>query len=272
VDHKTKLHDFYSIFFIFVPNPIYILLSLGFTKKFRFLQKILLSIFAITFILTLFPYSGTFPLMQKILDIADFSTASYLMSSSRVYPVLFIVSLIAGLMLLISSLDTAKKQSLILKGSYPLFLASLSAMTMLGYQYQFQFSFNNNIWSVKNVHDMADAQKWAAMNTAKDSVFFVTPNSGYTPWRTLSERSAVTNELVISPYGYTQQADEWNSMLKSEFWNSVDFRLNKQNFCDFISRSKSNYFVEYRQSSDFSLFGDEVFSNESVIIHRTRCD
>jgi hypothetical protein len=119
---------------------------------------------------------------------------------------------------------------------------------------------------------MADAQKWAAMNTAKDSVFFVTPNSGYTPWRTLSERSAVTNELVISPYGYTQQTDEWNSMLKSEFWNSVDFRLNKQNFCDFISRSKSNYFVEYRQSSDFSLFGDEVFSNESVIIHRTRCD
>ena len=143
---------------------------------------------------------------------------------------------------------------------------------MLGFQYQYQFSFNNNTWRVEEVRDFADAQSWASSNTSQDSVFLVFPNQGYVPWRTLSERSAVTNELIQSPYGYTREASEWNSLISNITWDTSGFKLTSQNFCNFISLSNVKYFVEHRNKSKFSEFGSKVFGNNSVTIYRANCD
>ncbi len=272
VDQKKIFPNLCILFFIFIPNPVFVLLYLALQRKMKFLQIPILILAAACFFSTLYPRQFTLPFLLGFLDVSQFNIGSYLFSSARIFPIPFLLTLLLGAIYLTFSEASAKKRILFSNFAFMFFVASLSAMTMLGFQYQYQFSFNNNTWRVDEVRDFADAQSWASSNTSQDSVFLVFPNQGYVPWRTLSERSAVTNELIQSPYGYTREASEWNSLIRNKIWDTSGFKLTSQNFCNFISISNIKYFVEHRNKSKFSEFGSKVFGNNSVTIYRANCD
>jgi hypothetical protein len=272
VDQKKMLPNLVILFFIFIPNPIFVLLYLALQRKIKILQIPILFLGAVGFVSTLYPSRFNAPLLSNFLEVSQFNIGSYLFSSARISPIPFLLTFLLGVIYLTLSETPTKKRITFSNFAFMFFTGSLSVMTMLGFQYQYQFSFNNNTWRVEEVRDFADAQGWASSNTGRDSVFLVFPNEGFVPWRTLSERSAVTNELIQSPYGYTRKASEWNSLLMNKSRDTSSFTLTSQNFCNFISISNVRYFVEHHNMSKFSEFGSKVFENDSVTIYRANCD
>lgn len=272
VSQKKILQNLFILFFIFIPSPLFILLYLTLQRKTKFLQIPILVLATAGFFSTLYLQRLTIPFMFDFLNVSQFNIGSYLFSAARIFPIPFLITFLLGALYLTVSGDFTRNKITFSNIAFMLFVVSVSIITKLGFQYQYQFSFNNNTWHIEEVREFADAQIWASNNTSRDSVFLVFPNQGFVPWRTLSERSAVTNELIQSPYGYTREVSEWNSLIRNENWDTANSKLTSQNICNFISKTNVNYIVERNNKSNFSEFGIKVFGNSSVTIYRAKCD
>lgn len=291
-DEKTVV----KLFYIF-PHPLFLIqfIALYLFKK----RWIVLVIYASGLILTYglivrftqsidLPFSSQFVFVQKFIDVSTLNIGTSLVSTILIHDsakILFVGILLAICIAWIDKLPfdlelvRRKRTNMsvlnLMKNDqvYTLLATTLFVFcAIFGFKYAYQFSFNSNVWSLKQVYDLSNAQKWANTETPVDSSFIVAPNDPFVPWRTLSNRSTIPLGKVIGAYGYYPYMSKFNLDLTRFFAKYPDkMEMSPERLCEFREIFGGDYVVESTDNPRFTQSTEVKFTNDSWIIGKINC-
>ena len=285
-----------KLFYIF-PHPLFLIqfIALYLFKK----RWTVLAFYASSIILTYgllvrftqsidLPFTSQFVFVQKFIDLSTLNIGTSLVSTILLHDSAKILSV--GILFVICiawiekipfdfKLVRRKRTDMSILSSmkneqvYALLATTLFVFcAIFGFKYAYQFSFNSNEWSLKQVNDLSNAQKWANTETPVDSSFIVAPNEPFLPWRTQSNRSSIPLGKVIGAYGYYPYMSKFNLELTRFFAKYPDkMEISPERLCEFREIFGGDYIVEPTDTPRFTQSTEVKFINDSWTIGKINC-